>query len=205
MAALSSIQWLLSGVEQNVYALFLDRLRILYAAMDKKYREIASYYGFNCSGCTNNCCFTRFFHHTLLEYLYIKEGFDSLAHEKQVEVTAKALEVCRKSDQADAKGISARLMCPLNFDGLCILYSRRPMICRLHGIPHELHSSGQNAISGPGCEVFIEQCGHKGRFKINRTPFYVEMAALEKTLRQKVGMTQKVKLTVAQMVVSFQP
>ena len=105
MASLSSIQYLLSGVEQNTYALFLDRLRIFYAAMDKKYQEAASYYGFNCSGCTNNCCFTRFFHHTVLEYLYIKEGYDSLAHEKQVEVTGRALEVCRKADQADEKGI----------------------------------------------------------------------------------------------------
>ncbi len=43
--------------------------------MDLKYKEAADYYGFDCTGCEDNCCFTRFFHHTLLEYLYIMEGY----------------------------------------------------------------------------------------------------------------------------------
>lgn len=205
MAELSSIQYLLSGIEQNNCVPFLDRLTVLFAAMDKNYQEAANYYGFNCSGCTDNCCFTRFFHYTLLEYLYIKKGYDTLVHEKQVEVRRKALEVCRKTDLADEKEMPVRLMCPLNFDGLCILYSQRPMICRLHGIPYELQNPGQGVTTGPGCEAFVEQCKQKGSFKMNRTPFYGEMAELEKTLRQKVGMTQKFKFTVAQMIVSFQP
>lgn len=205
MSSLSHIQYLLSEIEQNSYAGFLDRLAGIYSAMDKKYQDAANYYGFQCSGCTNNCCFTRFFHHTLLEYLYIKEGYDTLVHKKQAEVLRRALAVCRETDAAGEREMSVRIMCPLNFDGLCILYSRRPMICRLHGIPHELHRPGQGVISGSGCEVFMEQWKQNVNFKMNRTPFYAEMAALEKALREKVGMTQKIKFTVAQMIVSFHP
>ncbi len=203
MPSLSYIQQRLCTIEQNAYAGFLDRLASLYSAMDKKYQDVATYYGFQCSGCPNNCCFTRFFHHTLLEYLYVKEGYDTLGHKMQTEILGKALAVCRETEMADEKEMPVRMMCPLNFDGLCILYSRRPMICRLHGIPHKLHRPGQSVVSGSGCEVFMEQRNQNASLKLNRTPFYLEMAVLEKALRDKVGLRQSLKFTVAQMIVSF--
>lgn len=171
--------------------------------MDLKYKEAADYYGFDCKGCEDNCCFTRFFHHTLLEYLYIMEGYGTLDRAKQVEVKRRALEVCRKTDEAVEKGIPVRVMCPLNFDGLCLMYDYRPMICRLHGIPHELQRPGQSTMYGLGCDTFNKQCQEKELFKFDRTPFYIEMAELEKELRQEVGVRQKIKLTVAQMLAMF--
>lgn len=181
----------------------MERLKTTYAAMDKKYQEAADYYNFHCKGCEDNCCFTRFYHHTLLEYLYIIVGYNTLEHGKQVEVKHRALEVCRETDLAGAKGDPVRLMCPLNFDGLCLLYASRPMICRLHGIPHEVHRPGEGVLYAPGCDAFTKQCQEKERFKFDRTPFYIEMAELEKELKQAVGRPQKIKMTVAQMIQTY--
>ena len=190
-------------IDRKTFAPFLERLKIIYSAMDKKYQEAADYYNFYCMGCDDNCCFTRFYHHTLLEYFYIMEGYNTLVNEKQVEVKQRALEVCRKTREADEKGVPVRSMCPLNVNNLCLIYTYRPMICRLHGIPHVLQRPGQGVLYASGCEVFIEQCQKKEPFKFDRTPFYMEMAELEKELKQAVGMTQKIKMTVAQMLVTF--
>ncbi|RZB37230.1 MAG: hypothetical protein SRB2_01312 [Desulfobacteraceae bacterium Eth-SRB2] len=190
-------------IDRKIFAPFLERLKIIYSAMDKKYQEAADYYNFYCTGCDDNCCFTRFYHHTLLEYFYIKKGYNTLVNEKQVQVKQRALEVCRKTREADEKGGPVRLMCPLNVNNLCLIYTYRPMICRLHGIPHVLQRPGQGVLYAPGCAVFMEQCQKKEAFKFDRTPFYMEMAELEKELKQAVGMTQKIKMTVAQMLVTF--
>jgi len=180
---------------------FLKQLRAIYASMDLKYSEASAYYGFNCTGCEDNCCMTRFYHHTVLEYLCILEGFHILDPEKQTETRAKALEVRRKSVEADRKGKPIRQMCPLNYDGNCILYSSRPMICRLHGIPHELHKPGQGIAYGLGCEPFSKYCSEKDYYRFDRTPFYIKMASLEKDLKQAAGITTKLKMTVADMLI----
>ena len=180
---------------------FLKRLRAIYASMDLKYSEAAAYYEFNCTGCEDNCCLTRFYHHTVLEYLYILEGFHNLNAEKQTEIKAKALEVKRKSVEADRKGKLLRRMCPLNSDDKCILYLHRPMICRLHGIPHELHKPGKDIVYGPGCEAFSKYYSEKNYYRFDRTPFYMEMASLEKELKQAAGITTKVKMTIADMLI----
>jgi Fe-S-cluster containining protein len=185
------------------YETFLEQLKIIYSAMDKKYQQAADYYNFHCTGCDNSCCFTRFYHHTLLEYLYIMEGYHTLVNEQKVQVTHRALEVCRKTREADEKGTPVRLMCPLNVNNLCLIYPYRPMICRLHGIPHVLQRPGQGVLYSEGCEVFTEQCQGKERLEFDRTPFYIKMAELEKELKQAVGMTRKIKMTVAQMVTTF--
>jgi hypothetical protein len=198
-----SIPNMIAGIGRNVYIPFLDRLKEIYAAMDGKYQEAADYYGFECTGCEDNCCLTRFYHYTLIEYLYIKEGFHCLENKKQVEVKQRSLAVCRKTDEADKKGKPVQQMCPVNFGSLCVLYPYRPMICRLHGIPHELQRPDQGILNSPGCGTFALKCHGKKRFKFDRTPFYMQMAALEKKMKQAVGMTQKIKMTVAQMIVTF--
>ena len=53
----------------------------------------------------------------------------------------------------------------------------------------------------PGCEAFTKQCEAKEYIKFDRTPFYVEMAKLERELREAVGFAQKFKMTVAQMLI----
>ena len=185
------------------YIRFLKQLKTIYAAMDQKYREASDYYGFHCTGCENNCCFTRFYHHTLLEYLYLREGFQALAPQKKNEIKQRASESCCVSAATDIQVPPPRMICPLNFDGLCRLYLFRPMICRLHGLPHELRQPGGEIVHHPGCADFTVRCSEKEYFKFDRTPFFIEMAALEQELRRSVGMMQKLKMTVAEMIATF--
>ena len=179
---------------------YLDRLQHNFAAMDRDYANATKHYGFQCDGCGDNCCRTRFYHHTYLEYLYIRIGFEKLDPQIQRRMHRRAIEVCRKTAKAQEKGIPVRLWCPLNDAGLCTLYHFRPMICRLHGIPHELQRPGQNVLRGPGCGKFDDLCAHKRYFKFDRTPFYFEMAKLEGEFKKAVGLTGKIKMTVAEMI-----
>jgi len=140
---------------------FLDRLSSIYTDMDQLYSEAAAHYGFDCKACTDICCQTRFYHHTYLEYLHVQAGVLVLGSDQQAEIKAAALSVIRQSAALDKTGKPVRLMCPLNVDKLCILYPYRPMICRLHGIPHELQKGADNRAFGPGCKTFDSLCSHK--------------------------------------------
>jgi Fe-S-cluster containining protein len=181
---------------------FIERLKKIYAAMDQAYRRAARHYRFNCDGCQDNCCQSRFYHHTVIEHAYLLEGLKMLAIKKQSEVKSRAKNVVDPTSGGDLRKEAIRLMCPLNFDELCILYPYRPMICRLHGIPHELKKPGQGTQFGPGCETFGHRCGHKSYFKFDRTSFYRELAMLEQAVRQKLGFAGKIRKTVAEMILS---
>ena len=179
---------------------FLERLSEIYLSMDMKYQEAVEFYGFDCRGCDESCCLTLFYHHTFLEYLYIMKGFDTLQKGIRTEVEKQASYVLSTVKEAEKSDRPPRIMCPFNFDGLCIIYSFRPMICRLHGIPHEFKMPGKSVIYGPGCRVFDEQCDHKGYFKFDRTSFYIKMAGLENEFKQASGITGKFKMTIAEMI-----
>jgi len=179
---------------------FLDQLKLIYAEMDQKYKVAADYYDFHCRGCEDNCCLTRFYHHTYLEYFYILKGYSDLLSEKKITVKEGATDVCKRTADLDEKNQKVRLICPLNDNGLCILYDYRPMICRLHGISHELHRPDGKIIYGPGCEAFTKLSEGKGYFKFDRTPFYLKMANLERDLKKELGITQKIKMTIAEMI-----
>ena len=185
-----------------VYTDFIDRLKQIYAAMDRAYKTAAGHYDFTCDCCRDNCCRTRFYHHTVIEYTYFIEGLKTLTPLKQDEVKSRGMSVVDKTAGVDDNAEPVRLMCPLNFDELCILYPYRPMICRLHGIPHELRKSGQKTIYGPGCETFDRRCGPGAYFEFDRTPFYLELAKLEQEVKQALGITAKFKMSVAEMIVT---
>ena len=172
----------------------------VYGQMDAAYARIADAHGFHCSGCFDNCCLTRFFHHTLLEYMYLMKGFYGLDRILQDQIVRQAAEVNRMVDSAVAAGEISRVMCPLNTDGLCVLYDFRPMICRLHGISHEFRHPSGRIVSGPGCAAFESQCDPAGGVVLDRTPFYRDMAILEGRIREKAGIREKFKMTVAQML-----
>ncbi|MDP3285892.1 MAG: hypothetical protein Q8M56_15795 [Desulfobacterales bacterium] len=171
--------------------------------MDEKYNETANYYGFCCKGCEENCCFTRFYHHTFAEYLYLQKGFETLEPENRVEIQEKALSVCRQTNELDKAGLPVRLLCPLNCEEMCILYEYRPMICRLHGLPHEIIMPGGGKKTGRGCDEFNARCSGKEYLKFDRTPFYTEMAGLEKDFKEALGISEKIKMTVAQMLAAL--
>ena len=146
-------------IYSDIYAGFFDRLNAIYAAMDRAYDKTARHYRFHCTGCDDTCCLTRFYHHTYLEYGYLMKGMHALDDHVQVTVRKKARETALAMDEAEDKGGHVRCMCPLNDNGKCILYDFRPMICRLHVIPHILRPPHQPPKTGPGCAVFERRCG----------------------------------------------
>jgi len=190
-------------IEERLLNIFLDRLQDIFAAMDPAYTRVAEQYQFQCDGCPDNCCLTRFYHHTYLEYFYLCRGFETLDVHQKSEIQVRAAEVCRETATADEKQLPVRQMCPLNHDSLCTLYPYRPMICRLHGIPHELQKPGQKVIYGPGCSTFDERCSNKPYTQFDRTPFYIGLARLENEFKQSVGGAGKLKMTVTEMIVSM--
>lgn len=189
--------------EQTVkYEPYLDRLAAIFRKMDERYDETADKYGFVCSGCEDSCCQTRFYHHTLIEYFYLESGLESLSSADRMIIHSRALNVNSKwgTVSAPAPGV----MCPLNEDGRCRLYVHRPMICRLHGIPHELNHPIKGKAKGPGCHEFIIQCGGKSYIPFDRTPLYRELADLEKSFRQETGLSAKMKMTISEILANIQ-
>jgi len=170
----------------------------IYTTMDRAWDKTASQYGFLCEGCEDNCCKSLFFHHTFIEKAFLVHGFEQLTQETRKAVMAKAEIYYQKTFPEGEVPTSVKLMCPLNQGGRCLVYAYRPMICRLHGLPHELHVPGSVPSKGPGCQA--------GRFDtaayvpFDRTPFYREMAQVEMKFRQGTGKAGKIKETVAQML-----
>lgn len=185
------------------FAPFRSRLEALYTEIDRAYENVASRYGFSCTGCAENCCLTRFHHHTLVEFFYLRQGFGQMADGRRQEAVARAEAVLAEYEAADKAGRRSRIMCPLNVEQRCLLYRRRPMICRMHGISHVLCAAGRPPAFGPGCEQFTASCGHRSDAVFDRTPFYRAMASLETEMRKTAGFAGKIKLTVADMIRRF--
>ena len=176
---------------------YLDKLTAIFRKMDACYDETAAELGFVCTGCEDSCCRTRFYHHTLIEYFYLKSGLEALDSKERTGIHARALEVNSKWDEQPAP---SGVMCPLNAAGKCRLYAQRPMICRLHGIPHELNHPVKGRTIGPGCREFVIQCGEKSDVRFDRTPLYRELAELEKSFRIEMGMSIKIRMTISEML-----
>ena len=87
----------------DIEAPFIERLKSLYADMDAAYQAAAGHYGFHCDGCTDNCCLTRFYHHTHLEYLILRQGFLSLPRDARQAVQARAASVRLETAAAEKK------------------------------------------------------------------------------------------------------
>jgi Fe-S-cluster containining protein len=177
----------------------------LFEQMDSAYDDVARQSGFVCNGCKDNCCMTRFFHHTLLEYLYLKDGLTGLEPEVLGEVKAQAQSVVEQTAAMEGDDKPIRMMCPLNEAGRCILYAHRPMICRLHGIAHMLQRPDGQTQTGPGCDDFYIQSGPSPDLRLDRTPLYVAMAKLERELRETLGFNGKIKMTIAEMIIDEIP
>lgn len=175
----------------------------IYAAMDHAYSAVADPLGFVCSGCEENCCRSRFYHYTYLEYFYLLEGLNQLEPALRVSVRRSAAKV-RQEDLVKKNGSRNRPMCPLNLADRCSVYLYRPMICRLHGIPHKLERPGQEVFWGPGCETFERERRKQNDIRLDRTPFYRQLAELERKLKQEAGVDLKIKMTIAEMIISFE-
>jgi hypothetical protein len=172
----------------------------LFAQMDAAYHRTAGKTGFVCAGCEDNCCRTRFYHHTLMELLYLQSGLAGRPPMQQRRIRDRARDAARQMELLEQDGRPVRVMCPLNEQGRCAIYAHRPMICRLHGIPNTLRRPDGRILTGPGCDDFYLQCGASGGEPLDRTPLYTAMADLERRLRDRLGFKSKIKLTVARMI-----
>jgi Fe-S-cluster containining protein len=192
-----SFKELITSVDSG---LWLEGIEDVFARMDAAYDAVASACGFHCRGCEDNCCFTRFYHHTLVELLYVKKGLSGLDPIVAADVADRARDVIAKTEDADGRGETPRFLCPLNVDGLCMIYTYRPMICRLHGPAHELRMPGRNPVQNEGCGLFSAVTENKPYVPFDRTPLYKELAALEGELRRVTGFRDKIRYTLAEMV-----
>jgi hypothetical protein len=195
---------ILASIPEERRLAFEQRLERLYAEMDVAYTAAASGYGFFCTGCADNCCLTRFHHHTLAELALLRSAFSRLPPAERKAAADRAQAVLSSYRDAEKIGEPPRVMCPINVDHRCMLYPSRPMICRMHGIPHQLRGPGRPAVYGTGCRVFSEQCPNGSAGPVfDRTPFYQKMAALEKEIRVAARYTGRIKMTVAEMILLF--
>lgn len=176
------------------------RLKDIYGEMAKRYSIVSDAIDFNCSSCNDNCCYTHFKHHTIIEYLYLMEGLSLLDEVVRDEVVEKSKEVAKETMLAEDEGRKIRIMCPLNKDGLCIMYEHRLMICRLHGTAHYFDTP-KGRMSGPGCYRFEDlSMGKKSIPMLDRTDIYRDLAMLEMAVRKKTGINFKFKNSIAEMI-----
>ena len=181
---------------------YFDRLAPAYKEIDTEYDKVAKHYGsFSCESCEENCCVTVFYHYTLIENLYFIEGFEALPENKRKESIKKAEDYVKELADHPFGETELTIMCPVNFDGQCIVYENRPLICRIHGLPGVLHSPRKGEQKWEGCSRFTSMHGDSITREIDRTAFYSSVAFIERDLREEMVFTQKVKKTIAEMIV----
>ncbi|KPJ99548.1 MAG: hypothetical protein AMJ60_04640 [Desulfobacterales bacterium SG8_35] len=186
---------------------FSSQVADLYHDMETAYDETAKTLNFSCSGCPDNCCDSYFQHHTYTEWAYLWQGLKSLADSQLQTIAAKAAQYLLASEKALARGERPVIMCALNSDGLCSLYSYRLMICRLHGVPATFTRPDGQKADFPGCFRCQEQISHHASVvPLDRTQFLRRLAELEiRLLSQRRTPPARVKLTIAQMIVKGPP
>ncbi|MBU0729851.1 MAG: hypothetical protein KKE17_00950 [Proteobacteria bacterium] len=184
-----------------------SRLAGLYKYMEEAYDGVARQLSFSCQGCPDNCCDSFFLHHTYIEWAYLWEGLNLFAEEKRLEVVARAAGYVKQSEADFARGERPQILCPLNEEGRCILYSHRMMICRMHGVPSSFMRPDGKGMEFPGCfrcQGLVADVEETPR--VDRTRLYLELAALESEfLDHRRHVLPKVKKTLAQMIVFGPP
>ncbi len=182
-------------MEHEIFKPLID----LFDSMDKTWDKVAAGYCFKCNGCEDNCCKSLFFHHTYIEKTYLLNGFNGLDKNRQAVILNRAQNYYNKTFNQPEKIKSHKINCPLNENGLCILYQFRPMICRLHGLPHELQRPGSDPVKNPGCNAGL--FNDKSYIKFDRTPFYQKMVQIELLFRKTMKKTGKIKESIAQILI----
>ncbi len=183
-----------------------NRISELYEDMEENYDQVAKELNFSCHECKDNCCDSYFLHHTYVEWAYLWEGIRSLPDKVVTRIMERVETYITESEKMLVRGERPNLMCPLNENGLCVLYSHRLMICRLHGVPASFKRPDDHKISFPGCfrcqdlVKFQKDTPYNGS-EMDRTNFFRSMVELEVDfLGSRRINAPKVKLTLAQML-----
>jgi predicted metal-binding protein len=189
----------------------LNRLVSVYGQMETEYDKVAIRLAFSCTGCPDNCCDSYFEHHTYIEWSYLWLGFSKLPAEKQKTILKRAKQYQEACTSAVASNQRPQVMCPLNENGLCILYPYRLLVCRTHGVPATMTRPDGRKIEFPGCfrcqELVKEKdLDEKTVARMERTPLLRQLALIENDLfAGKRHLYPKVKLTIAGMLLLGPP
>ncbi|MFO7727344.1 MAG: hypothetical protein R6X11_03355 [Desulfonatronovibrio sp.] len=184
-----------------------QRLSNLYSRMEDSYRETAEQTGFSCKDCPDNCCSSFFRHHTRVEWAYFIKGLNQAPSPQRQKIIDRAKDYVEQAETVLGQGRTPEIMCPVNEDGLCMLYSYRLMICRLHGVPTFHARPDGRILQFPGCFRSQEKTvGMEDYPKLDRTVFYQELAALEQAfVGPRITKLPRVNLTLAEMIVRGSP
>jgi hypothetical protein len=180
------------------------RLAELYARMEEAYDRVAGELAFSCAGCPDNCCDSFFLHHTVIEWSYLRQGLAALDPAQLARIRSRAERYLAEAAEAIARDQRPQIMCPLNEQGLCILYAHRLMICRLHGVPAAFTLPDGRRQEFPGwfcCQELT--AGRQPGPEVDRTELYRELAELERELLTASGRRgPRVKMTIAEMILA---
>lgn len=171
----------------------------LYCRIDRVYGTVADRVGLTCAACDGvRCCTVDLTLHTSVEMHCLKLGYSALEPSLRAEVLQRCRTIIAAKDDDPWGEPYRNAVCALNFDGKCVLYSHRPMICRLAGIPHVIVRPDGNRIESGGCSHYQTHIGplHPSE-RIDRTEFYRIMAQFEMATVQETG-TRTVPCTVAE-------
>lgn len=169
--------------------------------MDEAYSKASKMTGFSCEGCDGiKCCTVDLIVHTFAEMLQLRRGLKVLDEARRLEIKTRARKIL-EAKATDPLGTEYReAVCALNFEGKCVLYEHRPMICRLAGIPHFINRPNESQITSGGCFRFEND--KRPVFPdvvIDRTLFYREMAELELAVIRELGHRTR-SLTIAEIL-----
>lgn len=183
----------------------------IYQSMASDYDTVAQTIHLTCNGCPDNCCDSYFLHYTYSEWAYLWEGIRRLDDAQLDRIMQRSRDYVKQSRHLITQGQRPQLMCPLNDDGLCSVYSHRLMICRTHGVPATLTRPDGQHLRFPGCfrcqEIVNDSYAVESEAPaMDRTVLYRRLAQLEsRFLGNKRGLFPKVKLSIAEMIVSGPP
>lgn len=188
----------------------LSELEDIYDKLQQEYSRVALDLDFSCTGCSDNCCDSYFLHHTYAEWAHLWLGFLQLEPAKQSEVLQRCRKYQEHSEAALAEGERPLQMCPLNEDGLCLLYEHRLLVCRTHGVPATITRPDGKTMQFPGCfrcqEIVENRSMEKECPSVERTALLTRLAQLEnELLEQKRHLMPRVKITIAEMLIKGPP
>ncbi|MBT8328679.1 MAG: hypothetical protein HKP52_05385 [Desulfofustis sp.] len=188
-----------------------DELRVLYEDMDKAYDGVARRLGHTCDGCPDNCCDSYFLHHTYIEWAFLWQGLSALPEDHRRVLVSRANAYELEAQKLIARGKRPKLMCPLNEDGRCSLYTHRLMVCRTHGVPASMTRPDGKQLKFPGCfrcqELVVDQGFAEHELPLmERTELLQRLVSLEQEfLLGKRHIAPKVKRTISAMLIDGVP
>lgn len=187
-----------------------ERVRGIYEEMAAGYDAVAEKLDFSCRDCPDNCCDSYFQHHTYVEWAYLWLGFGQLPVDTRQEILQWAENYIQQCTEAQSRGERPQVMCPLNKDGLCMLYQHRLLVCRTHGVPATMRRPDGQVLRFPGCfrcQEVVGICNDRAEVPhVDRTALLRQLVLVEnELLENRRHLYPKVKLTIAEMLVKGPP